>query len=54
MVALEWWKCLGLGWVRVVFAFFFHMLEGGGFQVFAKVIVVGAFGDVLRNLWMTC
>ena len=36
------------------FRVYFYVLEGGGYGGFAKVIVVGAFGDVLRNLGMTC
>ena len=36
------------------FRVYFYGLEGGGYGVFAKVMRVGAFGDVLRNLWMTC
>ena len=36
------------------FRVYFYVFEGGGLQVFAKVIVVGDFSDLLRNLGMTC
>ena len=36
------------------FRVYFHVLEGGGYGGFAKVIVVGDFSDLLRNLGMTC
>ena len=47
-------EVFGLGWASVVFACFFHVLEGGGFGVFAKVIVVGDLCDLLRILGLTC
>ena len=46
-------KVFGVWWISVVFACI-ACLGGRRGSSFAKVIRVGAFGDVLRILGMTC